>query len=95
MSHIDNALAMSSFLREDPQFELVSRESPTSKLLNIRGGSEVPHRRNIKKFKSRNSTKKKDKTQISKSIKQDASAMIGDAIRYVKLFFHVSFGRSP
>lgn len=57
--------------------------SSTSTIYNLRGGSQNRSRTKSKRSKSEKGSIKKRKSDISKAIKQDASEMMGDAIRYV------------
>lgn len=57
--------------------------SSTSTIYNLRGGSQNKSRIKSKRSKSEKVSIKKGKAEISKAIKQDASEMMGDAIRYV------------
>lgn len=57
--------------------------SSTFSIYNLRAGSQDESRKKIKRSKSKKHSSKKGKVEISKAIKQDASEMMGDAIRYV------------
>jgi hypothetical protein len=70
-------------LNSSPSLLTIQLRSSTSSIHNLRAGSQNESRKKVKRSKSKKHSSKNGKAEISKAIKQDASEMMGDAIRYV------------